>query len=191
MADTPIYGWFHPGTDEAPAGPYAFETLATDVETTVKGIDDRVEFLESVNPLGHMGRTAGFQNISGDTRVSMDSAQVLRGGMAFSNSLDALVVPLTGYYYVSIHLYASGAPGVYYRGRVSKNAGAAFIGPKVAFWKEDGNDYFQSASSLVLLNEGDSLSLRVSAGAAGTVNVWGTTGFDGCFIEAEYRGPVS
>lgn len=191
MADgTPIYGWPYPEASEPPSGPYAIGELAKSIENIVAPLDERVEFLESVNPLGHMGRTAGFQGITADARVAMDSAQVLRGGMAFDDVNDSLVVPLDGFYFVSIHLYASGVAGVEYKGRVSKNGGASFIGPKVAFWKETGNDYYQSASSLVLLSAGDKLSLNVSASVSGS-NVFGSTGYDGCFIEAEYRGPES
>lgn len=171
----------------AAEGPFAVNGLAEAVDADVETIHDRVTFLESINPLGHMGRTAAFQTVSTNTRVAMDSAQLLRGGMTFDTAADALVVPLAGYYYVSIHLYASGPPGYFFRGQVSKNAGLSYLGPKVSFWKEDSNDYFQSGASLVLLAAGDKLSMVVN----GTGNVWGSNGFDGCFIEAEYRGPVS
>jgi hypothetical protein len=187
MPTTPR-GLPYPSIDDAPAGPYAFEQLAITTDANLENISNRVEFLESVNPLGHMGRTAGFQGINAEARIVMDSAQVLRGGMAFDNATDSLVVPLTGYYLVNVHLYASGTNAVEYRGRVAKNGGASFIGPKVSFWKETGGDYYQGASSLVLLEAGDKLSLHASASSSNS-SVYGSTGYDGCFIEAEYRGP--
>jgi hypothetical protein len=185
MPTTPR-GYPYPDIEEAPAGPYAFEQLAAEVDADVEAIDGRVEFLESITPLGHMGRTAGFQSVGTDVRVVMSAAQLLRGGMTFDDAADALVLPLTGYYFVSCHLYASGTPERYYSGFVAKNAAIAYIGPKVAFWKKDEHDYYQSASSLVLLTAGDKLSLIVT----GDGNVYGSTGYDGCFIEAEYRGPA-
>jgi hypothetical protein len=187
MPTTDLRGYPYPDIDEAPAGPYAIEQLAEAVEADMELVDGRVEFLESITPLGHMGRTAGFQAVGTDVRVAMAAAQLLRGGMTFDDAADALVVPLTGYYFVSCHLYASGIAGRRYSGFVAKNGAIGYIGPKVAFWKEDGNDYYQSASSLVLLTAGDKLSLIVT----GDGNVYGSTGYDGCFIEAEYRGPAS
>lgn len=46
MAETDIYAWPLPDLDAAPAGPYAFEQLATGVEGTVQGIDTRLATAE-------------------------------------------------------------------------------------------------------------------------------------------------
>jgi hypothetical protein len=144
------------------------------------------------HPFGHMGRTAGFQSLSGNTKIQMSAAQVLRGGMTFDNANDALVVPVTGYYRCSAQLYVSG-------GGVTGTAtgtllinGATNPGPIVRVAKTDVQDAAGLLQCVLALNAGDSVAMVASPypAGAGSITAWGTTGYGGCFVEVDYFGPI-
>jgi hypothetical protein len=139
-----------------------------------------------VRPFGHMGKTTNFQGIqTTDTVVTMDAAQILRGGMTFSNADDALVVPIAGYYKFTAQFYATGGSGAVCSGVVHRNG--VTVGVQARFWKADPGDYIATASGAGLCAAGDKIRLVMTYTPSST---WGSTGFDGTFLEVEYIGPA-
>lgn len=142
-------------------------------------------------PFGHAGRTGGFQDISGgwdvDGRYITCTAQQLRGGFQFSSN--GLVIPRRGLYQVSLNGYWSGGGG--YTGLASVVRNSTSTPPPVSArlmncfgdkgTAQDATAYNQVT---VALNAGDVLRLW----QIGPNSAWGTTGYDGAFFSAEYRG---
>lgn len=160
----------------------------------VKRLDFGPAYIESYNgsawvpaiekPFGHMGRTAGFMGVqSSDTVVQMDTAQVLKGGMTFDNSNDALVVPVAGYYRVNAQFYATGGQGSSAICHVWKVGSGSPTGVSTRFWKADSGDYVGHATGIVLLSAGDKLRITMTFPPSST---WGTNGYDGSYLEVEY-----
>lgn len=138
--------------------------------------------------MGHAGRTAGFQNgfnSSTQLAVQLNSAQVLRGGMTFDAASYALVMPATGLYRVTAQGMFTGASGnlnivvAWKNNSSTTNVGGPASGPK-----PDGNDVRYSASAIVALNVGDKIGIVQQSAASS----WGTTGYDGAYVEAELIG---
>ncbi len=128
---------------------------------------------------GHMGRTAGIQ--SGTGVIVMTTAQKLQGGMAVSGG--GLQVPIAGSYMVTMRAYATGGSGARYTAAMRVNGNAPTQGPAVMAWKGDTGDHSQIASCAMDLSANDILTMAQSYAGAGT------TGYDGCYIEALYLGP--
>ena len=135
--------------------------------------------------LGHLGKTDGFQSIgTSGTAVTMTAAaQILRGGMTQSGS--KLVVPLAGLYTLRVKGYATG--GTAYKHTALCTINGAASGAITEFWKQDTNDYQCFASAIVQLSAGDQIGLNAYTSVSGNTT-WGTTGYDGCYIEVEYWG---
>lgn len=134
---------------------------------------------------GHAGRTAGYQ--AGSGVVVMTAGQDLQGDMRFSGG--GLVVPIAGRYQVSIRPYVSGGTAGRYTAAPRVNGAVpAQSGPVVQATKADTtNDYSAIATQLMTLAALDVLTFAVTIPAGDSV--WGTTGYDGAWIEALYLGP--
>lgn len=141
-------------------------------------------------PFGHAGKTSNFQGIqTTDTVVTLDAAQVLKGGMTFENATDSLVVPLAGYYRVTGQFYATGGSGAVCSGVIQKYNGTSWssTGVQSRFWKADPGDFIATASGVVLASAGEKFRIVMTYVPSST---WGNSGYDGTFLEVEYIGPA-
>jgi hypothetical protein len=182
-------GYFYPTIDEAPDGPYAFEQLAEAVDADVEEVDAK-----HVRPFGHLGMTSGFFVPGAGGQPPMDAAQILRGGMAFDAATDSLVVPKDGLYRITAPIYSSGFGwGTQIAVIICDPAaaGASFqTGLNTRFFKEQGNDTPDTGgliSGTLDLNAGDKIYIQCFF--TGLVSTWGTSGFDGTFLEVEFSQP--
>lgn len=144
------------------------------------------------HPFGHAGRTGGFQDLSGgydtDGRYVTCTSQVLRGGFTFSSN--GLVIPRNGLYQVTVQGYWSGG-GAGTLGLVAAIKNSTALPPPTSsrlvnafMTKAGGGDVTSFASVTIPLNAGDVIRLWM----IGSNSAWGTTGYDGAFMSAEYRG---
>lgn len=144
-------------------------------------------------PYGHMGKTNGFQQLSGSGAiVIMDAAQELRGGMTFDNATDSLVIPVTGRYRAHVRGYFSGTTSGLNVARLFLNGVAADstvrggvldkVGCQAV--KTDSGDIYHGNSAVVPLTVGDKVALGMYSG----VSAWGTNGYNGSYLEIEYVG---
>lgn len=148
-------------------------------------------------PFGHVGCTDGFQaigaSLSNGAYVVFSAAQELVGGMTFSNANDALVVPIAGRYLITGKWYATGGSLYQVIGDVTINnnaippAAGNRAGCQTTFWKQDSGDYVGGISVVRRLAAGDNLRLWMALGAA--ASTYGTTGYNGSYLEALYVGP--
>lgn len=154
----------------------------------VASITARLNALEAIKPFGHMGKTNAFQSVgSPASRVSMDAAQILRGGMTFNDTDDALVIPVTGNYVVRIKAFFSGGTtGLNQAGLIINGTtpGGAIQAANLAGSKMDGNDVMLHSSANMAFIAGDKVGVWAYSGAS----VWGTNGYDGTFLEIEWAG---
>lgn len=142
--------------------------------------------LSATAPFGHMGKTNGFQALAGtDIAVVMTGAQKLVGGMTFeAASAGRLVIPIAGRYLVSQTSFAT-------NGSAYKFAGAAYYnsvkipGTEMVDWKQDGTDWKCFGQCEINCLVGD----KIGMGMTSPQSTWGTTGYDGSFIEVRYVGP--
>lgn len=138
-------------------------------------------------PFGHAGRAAGFQTgLSGGGYVGLAS-QELAGGMTFEAANNALVVPLAGRYLVVLKSYFSGTTGLC-EARVTINDTANPPGAyavNTTFDKTSTQDDARGVTATYMLTAGAKLRFWAKTPAS----VWGTSGYDGAFIEARYLGP--
>jgi hypothetical protein len=150
---------------------------------------------EGTSPYGHMGRTGGFQAASGgNITIIMDAAQELRGGMTFDNANDSLVIPVTGRYRAHLKLYFSGSTSsvnsarIYVNGVIGDGALKSGIYEKLigSAVKTDSADIYYHTSGIVPFNAGD----KVALGSTSGVSLWGTNGYNGCYLELEYVGAL-
>lgn len=182
MGTTPTFGLPYPEATDTPFVHVDMKELADGVEAALKGVT-------TGKPVGHMGRTAGFQAVgtsgtTGPVRVQMAAAQILRGGMTFSDADDALVIPKAGVYRVSSRGYASGGSGYWFDFRANRNSSA--IDQTIQrTWKQDAQDYINETSALVVLAAGDLISQYMMMSLS-TASAYGTTGFNGAFVSVEW-----
>lgn len=165
-------GW--PVSDSRPLYVWCNDTKTLDVK-------DSSGWRGGTIPFGHMGRTDLFQTITTEVTVGMSAAQILKGGVTFDNATDSLVVPISGYYRVSIQAYGTGSWGATYWGLVYKNS-AVPLGPQCRFWKGDSADHIAHASGIVQLTAGD----KVYVAMGGAQSTWGSSGFNGTYLEVEW-----
>lgn len=134
---------------------------------------------------GHAGRTAGFQASPADP-VVITAAQDLTGGMALSNN--GLVVPIAGRYLLTMCALATGPSGYRWIATLRRNGLSWAASPTVRTWKGSSADFVDVHSAVRPLDAGDRITLYVS-GDASTGSTWGTDGYNGSWIEAQYVGP--
>ena len=104
MAETPNRGYPYPGVNDAPDGPFAFEQLATDIDTDVEGIATDVESLKGRkhsewtfnSPAANSGTNWGAGALGNVAAVTTDVDFV------DSPSSDVLEFNETGWYAVSV-----------------------------------------------------------------------------------------
>jgi hypothetical protein len=145
-------------------------------------------FLPGAKPFGHMGRTQGFQvvNTAAIQKVIFVAAQQLKGGVTFDSASSSLIVPVTGTYRVTIKGYATGPSG-YVAGFYSWiNDALPAARASITFWKADSQDYQQSGSVTIPLNAGNKVQLGANTSVAGAGSTWGTSGYDGAWLELEW-----
>lgn len=137
-------------------------------------------------PRGHAGRTAGFQTLGGtDVAITLDAAQITRGGMTFETSSGGrFVIPVAGLYRINAQVYFTGGSAYQAQAAVFKNSSKVGMGAKIYTWKADASDYISSASTLASLAAGD----RVGLGATSASSTWGTDGYNGSYLEVELVG---
>jgi hypothetical protein len=144
-------------------------------------------------PFGHMGRTSGFQSISGNAVIQMSAAQMLRGGMTFDNANDALVVPVKGLYRCTAQVYVSGGGGTSgtATGTLLINGGTN-PGPICRVAKTDGQDAAGMLQGVLALNAGDKVAMSIAMypASGSALTAWGgSSGYSGCYVEVDYYGP--
>lgn len=144
-------------------------------------------------PFGHMGRTAGFQTIASATNgayIQMDAAQDLAGGMTFDNATDALVVPIAGRYRILIRGYFTGGSAYDCFAQATVNSTATpptpsdTLGTGALLYKQSTGDIMVHGQASARLAAGDKVRLWQST----LQNAWGTTGYNGAWLEVEYVG---
>lgn len=139
---------------------------------------------EPINPLppfGHMGKTNGFTGGNANP-VPMDAAQVLRGGMTFSNADDALVVPRDGLYNLRAKGYTSGGSGGNATLIILVNGAQSGAG---VTWTKQQIDEIQNCAVTRPLVAGDKVSLQSLFPSSN----YGADGYNGTWLEVEYVGP--
>ena len=181
MGNTPNRAYPYPDASTPPDGPYAFQALADAVDGDVQDI--------LYAPFGHMGKTNGFQSLATPAKVVFTQAQILRGGVTFDDAADALVLPVAGLYRLTCRALVSGGAAARNRFYLIKNGVVAdpVAGVDMTFDKESSAaDYAQSCSGSAIFAAGDKIAMYASSPA----QTWGTSGWNGAFIEAEYVGPA-
>jgi hypothetical protein len=162
-----------------------FAWNATQKGLQYEGTSGTVQPLGPAMPFGHMGRTQGFQALTAsDQLIIMAAGQVLLNGMTFDSATSSLVLPVTGYYALTIKGYASNGSAWNCGAKIRVNA-TTYTGVGTTFWKANANDAFSSATATKLFNAGDKLSVWcASVEGAASANTWGSSGFDGIYLEA-------
>ena len=181
MGNTPNRAYPYPDASTPPDGPYAFQALADAVDGDVQDI--------LYAPFGHMGKTNGFQSLATPAKVVFTQAQILRGGVTYdATDGGRLVLPVAGLYRLTCRGYASGTTAVRNRFYLIKNGVTTdpVAGCDMTFDKGTSDDFAQSCSGSAIFAAGDKIGMFASS----PVSTWGTSGFNGVFIEAEYVGPA-
>jgi hypothetical protein len=180
MGTTPKFGIPYPEASDSPF-------VHLDLKKLADAVAGALAAVTTERPFGHMGRTGGFQAIGTDpTKVLMDTAQVLQGGVTFDNANDALIIPETGVYRVTVRGYATGG-SAYWHDCAAYLNGARLSQAACRFTKPDSQDYLVGASGLARLNAGDAVSLYATRSGS-TGSTYGTDGYNGAFVEVEYVG---
>lgn len=213
MANTDLHGYTTPDGPAAPTVHLDMKTLADqiDQDTMVRctaatrpphlggrrifETDTKIGYISDGTtwqpliagaPMGHAGRTGGFQTIGGtDIGIQLNDAQLLRGGMTFeTSSAGRFVIPVAGIYRISAQVYFTGGTGYQAQAAIFKNASKTGMGGKVYTWKADSNDYVGVANTFAVLAAGD----RIGLGATSSFSTWGTDGYNGSYLEIELVG---
>ncbi len=133
--------------------------------------------------LGHMGKTAGFQVITGLTKNTFTAAQILKGGVTFDDTNDWLVAPISGLYRISFQHYTSGDGAGTQIATIYINT--TQVGINTRYYKEGYSDTVSHGSGFYQLAANDTVSLH-SQHAGANVSSWGTGGYNGTYVEIEY-----
>lgn len=174
-----------------PGDPHlGMRAFLTDEARTVEKIAAGWRAVEPI--FGHLGCVDGFQTVAGGNGAFMlfSAAQELLGGMTFDNANDALVVPIAGLYEIHVKCYVSGGTNFGASGDATINStalppGSTGAGALTAFYKFDTADYIAHGYSRRRLAALDKVRLWQGAPSS----TWGTTGYNGAFLEVTYVGP--
>lgn len=142
-----------------------------------------------VKPIGHLGRTGAFQNgfsASSQSAVQFSAAQVLHGGFTFDAATNSLVVPVPGLYRITVQGMFTGNAGNVNIAVATKNGSGNNVGAPGSGPKPDGNDVRYTGTAVVQLAAGDKIGMVQQSAAS----AWGTTGYDGSFVEVEYSSAI-
>ncbi|WP_156380232.1 hypothetical protein [Arthrobacter sp. Soil762] len=178
MATTITHSIYYPSGSQAPNVPVVMQTAAESVDAAITAA--------KVHPMGHMGKTDGFQAITSLAKNTFSAAQILRGDVTFSNADDALVIGTTGIYRINFQVYATGDGAGTQKGIVY--VGNTQIGIGTRYFKEAFTDTVSHGTGLYLLTAGDKVSLH-SEHAGASLSSWGSTGYNGTYLEVEYIQP--
>lgn len=181
MGATSQLGLRYPELTDPPNGPLAFQNLANDTEAAITTI-----------PFGHIGRTAGFQAISGNGSYPTMVSQILKGGMTFSSN--GLVVPKNGLYQLTLKGYFTGGGTYSCEMAATINSAIVPVGGGDSFnalgnlvgWKGGAQDYSFWSVGHRQLTAGDTIRLWMKSPADST---WGTNGYNGSYLEVRYVQP--
>ena len=133
-------------------------------------------------PFGHAGCIAGFQTIAGSNVAVTIAQQVLRGGMEFeTTSGGRFIIPRDGLYAVRIKAYATESSGYDFMFDAYKNS-VPLRGNEIFDYKNTTSDYKQHSICTYPFVTGDKIGL----GATTPNKTWGTTGYDGAFLEIQF-----
>lgn len=138
---------------------------------------------------GHIGRTSGFQGISGSGAFVGMAAQDLTGGFTIGGgSPSGLVVPKTGRYRIFARPYFTDSDAYYGTWAVVRNSTAVphnYSNELLwgRMWKQGGFDHTHFGSVKRYLNAGDVVRLWMSG-----AQTWGTDGFNGSWLEMDFDG---
>ena len=137
-----------------------------------------------IKPFGHMGVSNGAFQALGTTpaKVAMTAAQRLRGGVTFDDANDSLVVPLAGDYRLTAQYYTTGAGSGTQLGFIYANT--TQLGITTRQTKLANEDCQSTCTGVYTLAAGDKVSLYGITTSG--VTSWGSTGYNGDFIEVEY-----
>lgn len=139
-------------------------------------------------PYGHMGRTAGFQDLTTNTPIVMNAAQELRGGMTYDNAANALVLPVTGRYLINLKGFFSGGMsninqvGILINGDPDLNGVSQKLTASGS--KASSADIAVTSSGILYLSKGTKIAVCQTS----SVSAWGVTGYNGTCIEILYLG---
>lgn len=137
-------------------------------------------------PFGHMGRTQGFQAGGTISKIVMAAAQELKGGMGFSNTTWELIIPKAGRYLTSVKGYFSGdASNINHVGILVNGVDSGiYQGAQVAGVKQGSADISLRGSIILPF----ALNDRIALFQTSSQSAWGTTGYNGSFLELLYIG---
>lgn len=136
----------------------------------------------STKPFGHLGKTNGFQSMSTAGVIVMGTAQDLSGGMTVDAGTSSLVAPIAGRYRASMNVYTTGGGGVM-NANFQKNGASA--GVQLRYFNNT-NDLTGFVSSVLTLSAGDKINIWCSF----PFSTYGSTGYNGTYLELEYLGAV-
>lgn len=131
---------------------------------------------------GHGGQTGSFNAMTTAGVVVPIAGQDLYGGVAVASN--ALVAPVAGLYRVSYRFYISGGSGYYAYLRIHKNGVLDTSFPIITIYKGTTQDYADFTSVQKRLTANDALQMQAVCSTAGG-SVFGSTGYDGGYIELE------
>lgn len=132
-------------------------------------------------PFGHAGITGGF--LGGSQNPVNIASVVIRGGVTFDSVNKALVAPVTGWYDVRVKAYFSGGQTGLAMVQALVNGGGG-KGPAIQ-WTKTQVDEFQGSSAIILLNANDKISLM----STGPSSIYGSDGYNGTWVQIEYKWP--
>jgi hypothetical protein len=159
------------------------DPLTDDDAANKRYVDTAVATGVGTAPFGHMGKTDGFQTITTLAKNTFSAAQITNQGVTFDNANDALVVPVAGYYRINFQHYTSGGESGTQIAAVYVNT--TQIGISARYYKMTDLDAQASGGGVYLLAEDDKVSLH-SEHTGSTVASWGTSGWNGTYLEVEY-----
>lgn len=137
--------------------------------------------------MAHRGLASGFFSINSTSNwVTMAAPQISRGGITYSGA-SSLIVPIGGFYTWSYMLYVSGGTTPW------AIAELVHDGDNIPFTGVTTTDKTTSldaqAYKSITVEVKASQGYYYRARSQNPSSVWGTTGFNGCWMEVEYKGP--
>ena len=128
----------------------------------------------------HAGKIDGFQNVSGGKFITL-ALQSQYGGFTLAGSGTSLMFPTAGEYRVAARIYLSGAGSGTVAVAVHQAGVSASVIMGVPVFKESGND----AERTVWFTRQFPAGSGVRLWASFPNSAWGSTGYDGSYLEAE------
>lgn len=141
----------------------------------------------STPPMAHVGCTDAFQYINAGVTVNFTSAQILRGGITFNPTTDAIIIPFTGLYRFAFRILASGGSGYTQYAYLRRNT--VNTGIYTYMEKPSVADYTNHVTGIMPLTAGDAMTIYIATNNGNAqANTWGTDGYNGTYFEMEMIG---